>query len=305
LRLFRLYQKLPSSWRRIIELIPFHFFSRQYARALERTFQAGPPYRPSHRSITIDITEDCDLGCVDCSRSCGNDQAPSKSYMKLEQIEQFISESKRQGRKWELILIEGGEPTLHPLFLDIVCALADYLKHESPGTILQVNTNGYSESSQRILSRIPPIVIVCSSAKKRRIQDTHLLINIAPADLSLASGFDLSQGCYLPAFYGLGLNRYGYYPHPICGSIDRVFGFDIGRKNLPEPDDDLGEQFPRLCCYCGMFLFFNRLAAAGNPLKQLTCNESGTSRILPGTKTESWQRAYREYAKKMPVLKGY
>lgn len=304
MRLFRLYQKLPPSWRRKIELLPFHSFSRQYERALERAFQAGPPYRPSHRSITIDITEACDLGCIDCNRSCGNDQAPSESYMKLEQIERFIDESRRQGRKWEVILIEGGEPTLHPLFLDIVYALADYLRHESPGTVLQVNTNGYSEFSQKILDRIPSGVIIYSSAKTKRIQDAHLLFNIAPSDLIRASGFDFSQGCYLPEFYGLGLNRYGYYPHPICGSIDRVFGFDIGRKNLPEPGDDLSEQFPQLCLYCGIFLYFNRLAAAENPFKQLPYNE-GAGRNLPGTKTESWQRAYREYAIKRPVLSDY
>lgn len=298
MRLFRFYQKLPSSWHRIIELIPFHFFSRQYARALDKAFNSGPPYRPSHRSIIIDITEACDLGCIDCSRSCGHDQAPSESRMTLEQIERFVFESRKQGRKWEVILIEGGEPTLHPLFLDIVNTLADYINQESPRTVLQVNTNGFSESSRRILSRIPPGVIVHSSAKTGRLQEEHLLFNFAPLDLDDDSRYDFSQGCYLPAFYGLGLNRYGYYPHPNCGSIDRVFGLDIGRKKLPEPDDDLGDLFPQLCRYCGVFLYLNRLAAAENPLEQ-------HSTIKAGTKSESWLKAYRKYAFNPPAMTEY
>ena len=298
MRLFRFYQKLPPSWHRIIELIPFHFFSRQYARELNRAFVSGPPYRPSHRAIIIDITEACDLGCIDCSRSCGHDQAPSKSHMALEQIERFIFETRQQRRKWEVILIEGGEPTLHPFFLDIVTTLADYVRHESPRTVLQVNTNGYSENSRTILSRIPPGVIVHSSAKTGRLQDEHLLFNFAPLDLDDADRYDFSQGCYLPAFYGLGLNRYGYYPHPNCGSIDRVFGLDIGRKNLPETDDDLGDQFPQLCRYCGVFLHLNRLAAGENPLVKHSSFEAGI-------KTESWRKAYRKYAFDPPDLTEY
>jgi hypothetical protein len=218
--------------------------------------------------------------------------------MTLEQIERFIFESRKQGRKWEVILIEGGEPTLHPLFLDIVKTLADYVKNESPRTVLQVNSNGYSEFSRRILSLIPPGVIIHSSAKTGRLQEAHLLFNFAPLDLGDSSRYDFSQGCYLPAFYGLGLNRYGYYPHPNCGSIDRVFGLDIGRKHLPGPDDELGDLFPQLCRYCGVFLYLNRKASSGNPLEK-------QSTIKAGTKTETWRKAYRKYALKPPVMTEY
>ncbi len=305
MKLYRLFQKLPPGWRKIIDKIPVSFFTRQYARKLERTFESGPPYRPSHRSIIIDITEACDLGCVDCSRSCANYQAPSESHMTLQQIQRFIDESYRQGRKWEIILIEGGEPTLHPEFLDIVHTLSGYLKKESPRTVLQVNTNGFSETSRRIIGRIPPGVNVYSSAKKRPVQDSHLLFNLAPKDLDLPFGPDYSQGCYLPAFYGLGLNRYGYYPHPNCGSIDRVFGFDIGRKSLPRPDDKLEEHFSSLCRYCGMFLYFNRAVAGGELRMQTVSRKIGDKVYPPGSISGSWEKAYKTYAENKPLLGEY
>ncbi len=305
MRLFRLYQKLPSSWQRIIELVPVHVFRRQYNRELRRAFDAGPPYCPSHRSIIIDITEACDLGCIDCSRSCGNEQAPSDAHMTIAQIERFIYESRQQDRKWEVILIEGGEPTLHPHFHDILAMLAEYVSRDSPRTVLQVNTNGYSEAGRTIMKYIPRGVVSYSSAKTRRIQEDHLLFNLAPVDLGRDFDFDFTQGCYLPAFYGLGLNRYGYYPHPNCGSIDRVFGFDIGRKSLPLPGDNLDEQFPQLCRYCGIFLYFNRKAASLEPWKKLAVDKSGSWRKLVGMKSESWQRAYLEFKSAKSKLTEY
>jgi len=305
MKLFRLYQKLPSSWRRIIEKVPVDVFGRQYSRSLDRAFLSGPPYRPSHRSIIIDITEACDLGCIDCSRSCGTDQAPSQDCMELDQIERFIEESRSQGRKWEVILIEGGEPTVHPRFLEIVSSLAEYIGKETPRTVLQVNTNGYSDRSRELAGRLPSSVLVHSSNKQGRSQKDHILFNLAPQDLSSTAGFDFSQGCYLPAFYGMGLNRYGYYPHPNCGAVDRVFGLDIGRKSLPVLDDPLEDLFPRLCRYCGVFLYLNRLAASTDPLREISGDKYRNPLSLAGIKSESWERAYRSFRLAKPVLSVY
>ena len=294
MRLRALYQRLPNSWRGFAESLPFHVLRRQHERAVRRALKSGPPYRPSHQRIIIDITEACNLGCVDCNRSCARNQAPSESHMTLGQVERFVQESRQQGRRWEMIQIEGGEPTLHPQFAETVSILDRYVHEHCPGAALQVNTNGYARSSERVLKQLPRGVSVYNSAKTDRMQSEHLPFNLAPVDSEEYSAADFSQGCYLPALYGLGLTRHGYFPHPICGSIARVFGLDIGRKTLPAASDGLDEQFPQLCRYCGLFPHFNRGVPAG---------DSGCAR--PGTMSVSWRRAYERYAVERPVMTDY
>ena len=295
---------ISQAWRTLAGALPLHPFRWRHDRMLRRAFHSGPPYRPSHRRIIIDITEECDLGCYDCSRSCGPGQAPSDGRMTLEQVDRFIRESREQGRKWEMIQVEGGEPTLHPGFLGIVSTLAEYIAKDSPRTVLQVNTNGYSPSARAALEALPRSVSVYNSAKTGRMNDEHLAFNFAPADIERFAGSDFSRGCCLPAMYGVGLTRYGYYPHPNCGGIDRVFGFDIGRRQLPLPGDGMEEQFPLLCQFCGLFAHFNRAVSGGClPGKKPARGIEGEGE--PGGKSESWRRAYRKYALEKPVLTEY
>lgn len=292
--------RLPLAWRRWLESQPLHVFRWQHERESRRAWRSGPPYRPSHQSIIIDITSACNLGCVDCNRSCGSDQAPARDHMTPDQIRKFIAESVDQKRRWKTILVEGGEPTAHPHLDEIVQLLDAYRREHSRRSRIQINTNGYSEAARRLAARVPAGVEVHSSNKRGPLQELHCAFNVAPIDLPEFAGADYSQGCCQPAQYGLGLNRYGYYPHPACGGIDRVFGFDIGRKTLPTPDDDMREQFPRLCRYCGFFRVFNRAV-------QPDFRSSPTAAELArrGEKTPSWQEAYRRYRSAPPSLQVY
>jgi hypothetical protein len=283
-----------------LESLPLHVFRRQHERQTRRAWLSGPPYRPSHERIIIDVTFVCNLGCTDCNRSCGSNQAPAREHMALDQIRKFIAESVEQKRRWTAILVEGGEPTAHPQLDGIVQLLDDYRRQHSPWSYIQINTNGYSKATRRLASRVPPGVEVYSSDKRSPLQEHHCAFNVAPVDLPEYAAADYSQGCFQPAQYGLGLNRYGYYPHPACGGIDRVFGFDIGRKTLPKPDDDMRELFPQLCRYCGFFRVFNRGV-------QPDFNTRPTAAELArrGEMTASWQEAYRRYRSAPPTLELY
>ena len=90
--------------------------------------------------------------------------------------------------------------------------------------------------------------------------------------------------------------RYGYYPYPICGHIDRVFGFDIGVKKLPGAGHSWADLCNRLCRYCGCYdnrhLVYERSQNAG---------QSGAG----GGVSPAWQQAYSEYRHRKPVLGTY
>lgn len=294
----KLAKHLPERFRENVEtssLNPIRLLDRL---RIHQSLRSGPPYRPSHRKIILDITASCDLHCVDCNRSCGEGQALSNEHMSVVQIEKFIGESIGQGRRWEEIVLEGGEPTLHPNLPEIIELLLRYKKTFSPRTTVQLLTNGYGNQSRTCGEYLRQRdILVVNTRKTSRVQPHHCAFNIAPCDMPEMGSIDFSQGCFLPACYGLGLTRHGYYPHPICGGIDRVFGFGIGRKKLPAPTDSMQDQFARLCALCGYFRhsFLSNARHADHASRDDA--RSGIS--------VSWKAAYSRYQKEVPMLELY
>lgn len=276
------------------------------------------PFKPHPNRIIMDITTACDISCEDCNRSCGAQQAPAQEHMTVEQIRKFISESISCSRLWsgsagpaepeqngirirggdphyEGLRIEGGEPTQNPALLEILRVLLEYKTRSASQTNFVLCSNGHSGQTRKRLEAIPPGIIVCNSGKQARSNDHHCAFNAAPIDSIAFKGHDFSNGCWLPMYYGIGLTEHGYYPHPICGGIDRVFGFDMGLKTLPPPDYSWQEHYRTLCRYCG---HYNRYAPAGLVRYAPKAREQGWM-------SPSWQRAYAEYRNKKPVLSRY
>ncbi len=255
---------------------------------IRRALRSGPPYRPSHRKIIIDITTACNLRCIDCNRSCGDRQASANEHMSVEQIERFIEESVAYRKQWREIAIEGGEPTLHPRLPEVMSLLVRYRRFFSPRTHIQLLTNGYGQAPRSALEDFRrQDVLVLSTRKTSKFQQHHCAFNVAPCDMPDLDGGDFSQGCFLPACYGLGLTRHGYYPHPICGGIDRVFGFDLGRKHLPPRDDALEEQFERFCRLCGFYRHSRLLKNAAPIPDRRMVGAASVSNMATGLRTLS------------------
>ena len=242
----------------------------------------GPKYARSRSSIEIDITYRCNLSCPNCNRSCG--QAPSNEQMTIEQIQKFIGESTECDIKWKSIRILGGEPTLHPDIIRILHLLQEYVERCSPDTSIHLVTNGFGKKVVSVLSQVPPIVKIENSAKESSKQFFHPF-NIAPIDRIEFRFSDYSNGCEQIYKWGIGLTPYGYYPCALAGGIDRIFGFDLGKKRLPHPDDSMVDQLQVFCKLCGMFRY---------------ANHTWQSMMSP-----AWEKAYAEYKKKKMCLSLY
>ena len=266
-----------------------------------RTLRSGPPYRPRPDRIIIDLAHCCDLSCLDCNRSCAADQAPAAEFISLDQIRRFIGQSVSAGTRWRRIMLEGGEPTLHPQLDEILAELLRYRSLHSPACEIEVCSNGHSPRARRILDRLPPGIRAKNSAKSADRRKGHFGFNIAPSDLPGFRHADFSQGCYIHPIFGLGLTRSGYYPHPICGGIDRVFGFDIGLKTLPPASEALSGQMSRLCPLCG---HFREYPGGGQGLLAVMRNV-GRGGFPPGHKSSRWIRAYQDFQKKRPGLSPF
>jgi len=90
----------------------------------------------------------------------------------------------------------------------------------------------------------------------------------------------------------MGFNLYGFYPCVAGANIDRVLGFNIGRKKLPTLNDSMVDQIQTLCKYCGHFMYF------------FSCEPemiTTTKEIM----SPSWKKAYENYKITKPFLSQY
>jgi len=235
----------------------------------------GPRFSRSRNLLEIDLTYVCSLRCVGCNRSL--DQAPTDSLVNLDTIKNLINESIERQYVWKGIRLLGGEPTLHPDFLSVLDLLRDYRERYQPKLRITVVSNGYSERTKAILCKIPHDIFIENTSKTSSQQIDFAPFNNAPQDYTEHANSDFRNGCWITEGLGIGLTPQGYYYCAIAGGIDRIYGFGLGRKSIPDILDPMHEQFIQLCALCGHF-----------------CIHTPTATPADGTST-SWQNAYASW----------
>jgi len=244
-------------------------------------------YIPNLRKIELDITYICNLTCSGCSRSSA--QAPSSMHMPIETINNFLSETESKGIRWESLHILGGEPTLHPDFVEIVLTLDKWFQRNSPETDLKVITNGVSKLTRANLEKIPERWHYDNSFKLDFEKATSHFepFNLAPIDLDKWKDQDFKKGCYITQDSGIGLTPYGYFHCAIAGGMERIMGLGHGLESMPEHPWDMLEMMEDYCKNCGHFLsdtFVERVDRDG-------------SLPPPETVSLSWEMAYNQWKK--------
>jgi hypothetical protein len=245
----------------------------------------GPRYRIRRDRIELDIIWACNLSCAGCSRAC--DCAPTGEKLSVDQVRRFLDESRARGVKWDSIALMGGEPTLHPQLNEILSLVVDYKRSFSPRTWLRLSTNGCGKKVQEALQGLPPEVRVVNTAKDPEEEGLPDFVpfTVAPADLPEYAGADFHNLCSLARDCGTNLTPTGYYACVGAATIDRVFGFDLGRQELPAAGDDVESVLPQFCRLCGFF--------------RLNVSSYGAK---PGDVSPTWQRALEEWRRQPPSL---
>lgn len=250
----------------------------------------GPQYVRSRDAIEIDITYVCNLRCNNCNRSIT--QAPEKTHMTAGMIEDFVRDSIAQGKRWRVIRLLGGEPTLHPQFGMIIEALRRY-RQFAPRCDIQVVSNGFGKAVQAVLETIPGDVTIENSGKDgQRIQPTFGPFNLAPIDDPAFRSVDYVNGCSIMEECGMGLAPTGYYQCAVAGGIDRLLRGQQGYRSLPADDDDMQELSRNLCRLCGHFRDGHMVPADLRPP------------LLNTPRSETWDRIYTDWKKRRRPLRA-
>jgi hypothetical protein len=204
---------------------------------------------PDYNHLVIDITYNCNMSCLNCNRLSNIKNKP-KSTMRLSQIVAHVREWIATGKKIRHIALTGGEPTVHPQFLQILIYLNFYIRTQN-GRLL-VFTNG-GATYQKIKNKIPEDVWVINSQKETNYQKHHFAFTYAPIDAGLYEEDD--NPCRESLFCGRTLNKNGYFACPSAGAIDNFLQLDSGIKNINDAtEENLRTKAKQICKYCATYL---------------------------------------------------
>lgn len=248
-------------------------------------------FLPDMKCIEIDITFECNLNCKGCNRSCG--KAPSKDRISVQTIRHFIQDSIKNNVKWKVINILGGEPTLHPEFLEILGIIQkEYADIYNTNVKIKVVSNGFTEKNRELCDKAEKLYhnveIDRNSYKKNNSIDYFTAFNDAPCDDPQFKGADYSKACWVAEYCGIGLNKNGYYACSVCGGIDRLQGGKKGYSSLSElSKENIKSQYSEFCKLCGNFKYYD--SNRGNFIPRAE-KEPFRDIISP-----SWEILYKNY----------
>lgn len=272
------------------------------------------------KDIQLYINTACNMACHNCDAAVRI--APNKKeMMTVDQIKRFVAESNDLGIKWERILLIGGEPTIHPNLIEIINTIRNglsiYKVTKKPG-----KDGGISgrqdlfgeemgiESGIGLLSngkKLPKMLeyyekagyVNVDSDNKETNDQFFYPVNIAPMDNPNFREEDndtyatIQKYCQCPGFC---LTPYGYYSCTTGFAISRVFGLDIGIKQLKDVSkESITGHFKQLCKRCG---YFNEMAPFDVP-------EEHTQYTKETKLSPSWKKAVSSYRVKKPELTLY
>lgn len=255
----------------------------------------GPnPGDPGERfkHIELEINTVCDLACFACDRMS---DVASKGVpnMTVAQVWRFVQESLDLNWEWERIRFLGGEPTLHPQFVELINLLVDY-RRRHPNVFLQVLTNGLGKANQ-YRDWLTSLGISLHAEAKTRGVTPNWFNNTRWTPLDNHPGIAEVPPCGIFGIRGcgIGLTRYGYFLDGAGASAARVAGHDIGIQSLKEVTwPAMLDQARVLCRICGHW----------NPSDHLQ-----TKKVTETGETTGpfWTQALAAYKAKKPRMTVY
>jgi hypothetical protein len=159
--------------------------------------------------------------------------------MEMSQIEKFIDQTINRFNRLkfplECLHIIGGEPFIHPKFIEIYHLLRDRL--QVPGYLQRIEV--YSNGKLRIPEEVKGITILASPENKM-----HGHFYLSPADLGLPV-----YNCGAPNNCGIAVNAFGYFPCGAGCSIVRLL--EIPNQTYYDFPDSLDVwDFNLVCPHC-------------------------------------------------------
>lgn len=186
-------------------------------------------------NLELNVTLKCNLACPNCNRLC-NIYRDRTEHMSIEQIQKLIQQAKDGGGISKLKLL-GGEPLMHPQFIDIYNLLNQAIKD---GIIKYVKV----ETNKTIpFPKVDPSPNICWKGRVQK-KKKHQPALWSPKDLGVVTPIGK---CQQLSRCGYSLDKYGYLPCSPAIMIARLLNLThLYKRELPSSPWGLDE----LCQHC-------------------------------------------------------
>lgn len=230
--------------------------------------------RPTSGKVEWHLTYRCNLKCRHCNRLSFLER-PHTEDMTLDDARAFVEQA--EARAWKpTIVILGGEPTLHPEFIQFLRIATTF----NPGHV-QIWSNQWSPAARGAIHaarHLGPVHVNGDTAKKRGsvVHDVHDMF-VAPCDFGRTRG-PCFQHC--AQIGGASLDHEGLSPCCCGGAVDAMMGLGVRTKRLDDLfDPEWLERATRaLCARCGYQGVRQNLL---DPADVAECEERHGSKVSP------------------------
>lgn len=197
--------------------------------------------------IQIEVTNACNFKCAHCSRGIPHIKNPL--FANLE----FIEKSLISLKGWKKAVgCHGGEPTLHPNFVEI-CKL---YKRYFPKNQCALYTSGGKDylKYENIIKQTFEIILLNDHKKKENHQPIMIAIEEVIDDISLRN--KLIENCWLQQQWSPIITLKGAFFCEVAATFDLLFngpgGYPIESGWWNKSPEDFKDQKERYCKYCSV-----------------------------------------------------
>lgn len=186
--------------------------------------------------VELNITLKCNQACLNCNRFC--DRIKQEEHLPVEDVVKFLDQTRH--RKIKRVKVVGGEPLLHPNFMEIFMLLKKAVKRGQIEKV-KVDTNQTVPYPKGLWEeRTPNIKIGGLYVKRKRHYPMW-----HPLDIGYVTG--ASPNCAMIRRCGFSLDKKGWLPCSSAIMIARLFNLEhLYKEDFPTKVWGLNE----LCQHC-------------------------------------------------------
>lgn len=210
------------------------------------------------RDAAINLTYACDLACIGCNRGCFI-KPPIIPPMTTDRFGTFLEEICQNNIKPKRFRLIGGEPTLHPKFLEFARMAVEYSKRATSAVDVCVFSNQYSERSREQLRELrqqyPEVEIRESTSKREGSVDFNRssYLFVSPQEIGITPCPHPCEAMEGAGICGFGVDQLGYTLCPGAGMKDSLLRLNSRATHLKQllDKDFVTWQASVLCRQCG------------------------------------------------------